>query len=552
MHSPCCTCAGCEVSADTFSSTLDPKWTEESGSWSISGGRLDGAAPGIIYDSTAHPLGNTGNVNVQVYFRWTAGAGDNILRVLIGYQDTSNYLYAEFGRRASGCNYVQLGQVSGGVDTHLGDEYPLGSGALNTEYFVNLCYFYSTTQLRVTGDLLLGIEVDALAPGDKAGFEIVDGTGTFDVYSFNYAGDSPREGCPDCRGAACQIGGHIITSHTSIDTCFWTVEAGSWSVSSGYVPGASGSILRYNRPHPTAEYTMKAAGAFSNVSVGDIVRVYVNYLDENNNLFGQFEFASTTSRKVSVWQTVSGVATMLEERDNTTTGSFSTPTSINLYVCYDGSRIGATTDGGNIATTEGSSAAASAIAGGVYMAVGSDGGVTFTGNDFHKHDSTDDPGCPTCGLTCGCGGTTLPLPAYVVDLGAGGWTDGGDCAHCDGVAGEYVLGDILDSPDTACFYRYVENDVCAGVCDDFIDFGITLSLETVSAGVLRWNVLVHYQYIPDDDPACDDNHNEAQYYSDTFGIDECHIVPVTLTKDSDILTFPCSGSLPNTITLDAA
>jgi hypothetical protein len=558
MHSPCCTCGSCPTySSDTFSSTLDPKWTVDSGSWSVSSNKLVGSGAGLIYDTTADPNGAGQDVALTLRYAFTASGGaTNTFRFLVSLFDASNYLYAEVSREpTSGHTTLQLGEVVSGADNPLGDPVPLEpSVSLNTFRTIKICYYAATERLRATaaagfGDGY-GAEVDATGIGDKIGLAIVTGDGEFDDIVFSQSYDTDHTNCPHCNTSDCFIGDHSLSG--SIDTFLWATITGSWG--SNYTPSGD-SILKYLRPHPLHKGTMHLK-LRATVAAGETVRGYVNYKDASNHLYAEAGWDSTTVFRLSLFSVSAGTPTTLDERFVTLAGATSFDKNIRLTVCYDGSSISA--EAFNESTIEilHASSAATEITDGVWCAIGSNGGPTFFDFEFEKYYSTVDVGdddCPVCPTACGCHASHVPRGNYTVDFGAGGWTDGG-CDYCDQVAGDFILGEWTDGVE--CTANYIDHEVCdystcAGGGNNINGLIIRLSLISAGGGQLKWRLDVALGPIVITDPSCPDNDAVARYESDPFDTDECDVVPVTLSKVSDVISADlCGGSLPSTISID--
>lgn len=562
MHNPCCTCAAsCTISSDSFNNgTIDAKWTEDSGSWDATNLYLDGNGAGLIYDTTAHPDGVSQDMSLQLDYSFVQGGGaTNTFRFLISFLDTSNYLYVEVSRPGSGCTEMQIGEVLAGVDTPIGDPFPMEqSVSLSSSRTIKICYFASTGKLRVTQtfDTGVGIEVDATGIGDKFGIEVVAGRGYFDTITFSRGYDATLyPTCPQCNSGDCIIGDHSLSG--SVDSCFWDTESGTWG--SGYIPTGDG-VLKYRRPHPTGKSHMQVI-ARALVGNGETMRVYVNYADASNHLYVDAGWDSTTVLHLALYRVAAGTPTLIDERFYTSPGAVTFDQTLNLSVCYDGAYLGARLTNTGATIVLHGSAAAMEITDGVFAAIGSNGGASFTLftlKKMYSETEPEDPSCPVCTEICGCLASNVPRGNYTVDFGAGGWTDDG-CDYCDQVAGAFVLGEFATSPDGAisepCEAIYEDGDVCvfAASCQADNDMGITISLtlEDAGGGQLKWVVFVELAMMVINDPGCPDEYARATYESDPFDPGECDVVPVTLSNISeDLQGDVCGGALPATISID--
>ena len=123
-------------------------------------------------------------------------------------------------------------------------------------------------------------------------------------------------------------------------------------------------------------------------------------------------------------------------------------------------------------------AVATEIEGGVFAGVGGDAGTPrFTAFQIDKHQSTTtpaEPSCPSCDKVCGCLPHLFPPKQYIVDLGAGGWTNA-SCHQCEEMQGEYVLGEILDN---FCGASISENTDCFSRCGPRMRRSVGVSLQS--------------------------------------------------------------------------
>jgi len=555
LPNPVCACCSCTVySSDTFSSTLDAKWTDESGSWSVSSGALVGTGAGLIYDSTEDPDGVGHDIAISVRYAFTLGGGaTNTIRIIVSYLDVDNYLYAEIERNSAGATRVTLGERLAGVDTELSDPIPLDeSVSLDTFRTLKLCYSETEGTLRASDTglfgALVGVQADATGIGDKIALEIITGDAKFDDVSFSrgYSSDAPL--CPTCNNTNCNIGSMSLTG--SVNTFFWETITGSWG--SGYVPTGD-SILKYLRPNPTGKSTAYVDVA-ATVAVTETARVYVNYADSSNHLYADAGWDSTTVFRLSLYRVTSGTPTLLDERFMTIASPATFDKTITLKVCYDGTSLSAEAVNSSTGETLRGSSAATAITGGQWAAIGSNGGTDFVDFDFQKYYSAaeeeDDDDCLVCPTACGCLASHVPRGNYTVDFGAGGWTDGAGCTYCDQVAGEFVLGEWSDGTD--CRATYLDEGVCTfTACDPGVDedndLFMQLSLLSAGGGQLKWSLDIELKDRTTADPGCNHASAEALYESDPFDTDECDVVPVTLTKVSDTINQGmCGGALPST------
>jgi hypothetical protein len=181
-----------------------------------------------------------------------------------------------------------------------------------------------------------------------------------------------------------------------------------------------------------------------------------------------------------------------------------------------------------------------------------DGEWPVSALSYKYHLSETKPTCPECECTTPtfpceyCCTTPAALAEYVLDLGAGGWTDGGtfNCTGCNEVAGEYLLEPFSGG---LCMWRYA---VAQGTCGDVpqaASFGILLYLLPISETECQWMAVLKLEAIA----IGSSSGGAAIYESALFDKGtECQTLPVTLNKIYEV-TNGCGGSLPSTISLEA-
>lgn len=305
-----CDCPSCVIGVGNFSgaaTTVIPGFTEVSGNWELDGaGNLVVTGPAVIRFDTPHPDGITGGQNVRTTFTPT-GTGVVRTRVLVSYIDGNNYLAAEVYINYTGCDYLRLYKVEGGVETQLGNEQLLWGIALNVEYTLRVCwdpaneYGYggsASANLRaILSTSSFGRsyqnEIDGVswAGGAYVGLGIPAGTTKFSSFIFNRMKSAEWPACPNCNfdnDPDCIIEGDDF-GDADKTACLWnggTVVSGQF-VTTGYT--------KFLVHHPSNKSSMKVCVGIQPTD-GLNVAVHINSLNSSNGLTVTYLTTPTTQR----------------------------------------------------------------------------------------------------------------------------------------------------------------------------------------------------------------------------------------------------------------
>lgn len=181
--------------------------------------------------------------------------------------------------------------------------------------------------------------------------------------------------------------------------------------------------------------------------------------------------------------------------------------------------------------------------------------------NYQYHESEDKPSCPACECTietiqacvnC-CDPSFPPAAAYVVDFGAGGWTDD-ECERCDFISGEIVI-DL--------FFGLTEGGSCTwyfavgGLEDCTVVMFLSLRYDE-DEEACYWRLVVGaytYAALPGGGFSTASN-SVAVYESDFLESGEDCQTEVTLDKVSEAhwgdAGPSCSGALPATVAMEPA
>ena len=200
---PCC---GCEICADDWTGIGDGTdvstgtacgWTEDAGSWSVTSNAVTTtSSSAILRSNTAHPDG-TGEQSLSVSLK--SSASNDLIRVIVGYVDSSNYHFAEVKTGASG--YLKIFKRSAGSNTEL-DSISTTYFAAGTARTLTVCINDAQTTITATTPntaVCGGYATTVPASADEFGLGTggtVTGTVTFD----DFTATSTASDCPDCDG----------------------------------------------------------------------------------------------------------------------------------------------------------------------------------------------------------------------------------------------------------------------------------------------------------------------------------------------------------------
>lgn len=174
-------------------------------------------------------------------------------------------------------------------------------------------------------------------------------------------------------------------------------------------------------------------------------------------------------------------------------------------------------------------------------------------------------------LPCCCGNSPRE---WVVDFGAGGWTDG-RCDQCDEVLGEFTLehNTSITGHELTCLFTYIIDDWCddaiIGDCeigdhDGQVSLIIALRIPLMNEFVPTCTITLRIEIAQDlgEDGFCTAlcyaNYSGTFVKADFDGCFDEDFVPFTLTRENDACTannnlgLLCGGRLPASITIAPA
>jgi hypothetical protein len=515
-------CPSCVIGTDTFAGDLSA--FTETGSPTISSGILQlGAGDGVTHDTAAAGVGDA----VRTYFTITTSPTNGTIRAEIAKSDSSNLLYGEVIKTGSTWEIV-VGHRVGGTDTEYTSVVEL-SGAPSNPIIVCLSWEPGETQTPESFDTGGHYPNTATDSGWTNSSNILLDDGNSATHFLPASTTSGQLAALDFRfplPPGSTIDGILVVIQARAATASNTIQI--WEVQ------------LYN----------KDGNAVGDVKVqtGQLTTTMANYTfggdtDNWNAGLAWDDFLSTVSGVRMLFRNVNPISIDTVSVDVVLMELwFTTPerTPGRLRLSINGECV-----------TE-------------YSAENPDdgllAGVRSVAGDWEIDDwnyeylqSASRPNCGVCACDtedaepCPCCDDGFPAAAeYVIDLGAGGWTDS-TCSFCDDVAGEFLL-----TSASSCVWSYTDEIACpdngGGNCYPRI---IVMSLTLVTSGeTCKWVFRMSGPGV------CDPADNQLSFLAvyesgDMSSGEDCQSLPVTLNKVTDTNAV-CGGALPATITLEAA
>jgi hypothetical protein len=243
-------CEDCLQFASAFADLS--QWSQETGTWSASGGRAVGSDPRAVLSSNelfGHPYRLAAKVYPQPGGRY---------RVAVAYQDLDNYLFVEVDTPSDSCKLVRLGVVVGGDDQYLDDPIAVDDWIMDgVQLYV--CWADGAfgvavqrigqianwphrmcLQTDVAGYYGYGTESDS-----GVALEVVAGAGEFADVEVVHHKSGAHPTCPRCQ---CSPLDCAVARDSFDETCFVEL-AGGWDVNEDgrYETSDDGALAR----HPT-------------------------------------------------------------------------------------------------------------------------------------------------------------------------------------------------------------------------------------------------------------------------------------------------------------
>jgi hypothetical protein len=563
-NNPGCTCCGpsCTIKEDDFTRSdgaIGGDWT--AASWTISSNAATTSTDNASAISATTALDSEGVITAT----FTGDDFSDEFELLISWEDASDYLFARFTLAASAgaCGSIKLYKREGGTNTQLGSTRTVDDFEPDVAHTVGICRDGSRlTAFRESGTDYTSVADDGIPgtiTGVQAGFASGSIAAAITVDDFLWSRYSAE--CRDCA-APCEFFSDDFNRADDTDLgCNWTEQAGTAEILSNVLSLGANSLVSTTPATPTGvQLAMATIDAAAN---NDAARVIVRYTDTSNYLFGEIVFGTTNST-LNIYQRSGGTNTL---RGTTTLTGRTVSQVMILRVCYYGNTLTAQVYGTGIlasilfgSVAQVISSPPSGFYAGVATAAASSA-ITFEDFQLLKHNETGETECDECTGVCNlCDVAYQPFAAYTVDLGAPPLTDD-ECEYCDQIGGDYLL--ERSTCVATCAWRYCVPDVCdrtvTACSSSRWSFSVTLTIEFVSSGVMKWRLRVGY--IPGNncpctvDASCAGIFIGATYESaDQSAETRCQDVPITLTKTTD--TFESSGlcvdSMPATVDLARA
>ena len=292
-------------------------WNQVSGIWTITNSNKNletGNTNALIVTTNEHPEGKSTHV-VEVFVR---GEDDgDILRVVVAYADSNNYLFAEVEVGAT-CGYLRLWQMTGGLAFQLGDDVPILDLAPAEDHAIKVCYDGENLTAILTG------KASYLRPVTATGEYVGVATGaiitlaTFKNFRWwIHYDDGGHYGEPnDCP--LCKLPCTIYTDgfNRSDLGCTWSSQPVNWNIVSSILVAESSVNIQCLVPHPVEGGSQYVSVSCSGESDGDKVLVIVDYDDDTGN-YHYAELEVGTNAKLSLYRYEGGSGTLLETKNIT-------------------------------------------------------------------------------------------------------------------------------------------------------------------------------------------------------------------------------------------
>lgn len=198
----CCCVGGCEICAEDWQGLSDSSdidtgtdcgWTEDSGSWEISGAQLLCTSAGTAICDTTHPDSDSTMV-VEVEFKHSSSSGS--IDIIVARQDSSNFHFARYSMGPAGLGDVRLYKVVSGTTTQIGLTVSAGLSA-NSVYTGKVCISDEDTITAYLGGTKTVSYGSQTFAGDGCALRANGtGTGTFDDFTFS---KSHVDECEECE-----------------------------------------------------------------------------------------------------------------------------------------------------------------------------------------------------------------------------------------------------------------------------------------------------------------------------------------------------------------
>lgn len=205
---PCCT--ACTIFADTFdradASSIGAEWDERAGNWAIStNAAVPDAANAVAVVDEDHPEATSDMVAYAVVTGNTSG---DMIRVIVAWEDDSNYLFGQLRLTGASSAASRLGKVEAGVLSYLTSETTTSAGGVDETFTIKVCYVGDRLSLELrSGDIASGGTFlnahgfDVTYTGLRAGIGAGTMTGTIRFLRFAWEYHASEER-PLCRGCA--------------------------------------------------------------------------------------------------------------------------------------------------------------------------------------------------------------------------------------------------------------------------------------------------------------------------------------------------------------
>lgn len=463
---------------DNFNrASLGAGWTTVAGSFSIVSNELStGTGSGVLINATA---GSTSAHVVEVKVKGST-SGDQA-RIIVAYQDSSNYLYAqlEFGT----CGSLKLFKVVGGTHTQIGPTRQLDGWTTGVYHDVRVCYLPQDSPV----DGILAVMINKLGTGDRyetteseavnvtgtsagVGTGTVTGTIVWDdwVHQTHQVDDALCFDCDPQDSSECAVHFDYFdgpVGYTDLG-CKWSELVGDWEVViteadvlEGHLTlgSTANALLQSTVSHPRGyKGAFRVQAIIDGFTEGDQPIVILNYKDADNYLFAKVTFSNLGNGKIELFRRVAGadgtaIATINQADYIGLNLSLISKAKLTLCLDEDDNLSVIYEDNQNDPQPGTSASVKTTVAttrhtDGLWTGLGTrtnggDQSITFDGFVFSRLQSTKDPDCPPCASgVLSCPACTDDTPARM-ELVLSGFAAGTECnaTECAKLNGTFVM-----------------------------------------------------------------------------------------------------------------
>lgn len=369
-HPTCPKCSGgtnCTLHEDTFnrsnSTSVGCAWEEVAGNWEISSNELKIATANSILLNRTQITNANGDLTGYVYMRFKvrcdAGA---IIRVLLDYEDTSNYFFVELTPSSHGdSGSVTFWRRTAGTNTQVSHDSVLYGLSDTDQHTLEICWrpdgvvrVTMGTATFSTNEVTQAATTPYVALGTGAG-------GSAQVWFDDFVmrrlvadanlNDVDLGVCASCPTQGCTL---FVNDYHDASNTLWSQEAGTWTdpgsppitSADGHATSTASNIaiflLATGHPQATTEGYLDLTSAvyteFYCEGFSSKIRAILGWQDSSNYLYAEVELSADNASvgHLRIGKVVAGTPTTITTEDTSVSGGQPGQAVNTLRVCYDG------------------------------------------------------------------------------------------------------------------------------------------------------------------------------------------------------------------------